>query len=191
MSKEQVRAVGIDDAPFKFSQKNVLVVGSVVRAPNYLEGILSTKVKVDGKDATEKLVEMIDRSRFVDQLSVIFLDGAALGGFNLVDLEKLSDSTGVPSVTVSREKPDFERIRKAMKGHFDEWEERFERINSGNLYEIKTEYKPIYIQKEGLKIKEVKRLIDLFTVRGRLPEPIRISHMVASGIVRGESQGKP
>jgi len=191
MAKEHVRALGIDDAPFEFSQQNVLVVGTVVRAPNYLEGILSTEVKVDGKDATEKLIEMIGGSRFVEQVSVVFLDGAALGGFNLIDLKKLSDSIGVPSVTVSREKPDFERIRKAMKEHFDEWEGRFEQIKSGNLYKIKTEYKPIYIQKEGLNIEEVKRLIDLFTVRGRLPEPIRISHMVASGIVRGESQGKP
>ncbi|MEF8834738.1 MAG: DUF99 family protein [Candidatus Thermoplasmatota archaeon] len=189
--KEQVRAIGIDDAPFEFSQKEVLVVGSVVRAPNYLEGVLSTKVEVDGRDATEKLVSMISDSRFLDQASTVFLDGAALGGFNLIDLEKLTESIGVPSVTVSREKPDFERIRKAMKGHFDEWEERFEEMKSGKLHEIETEHKPIYIQKEGLKIEEVKRLIDLFTVRGRLPEPVRISHTVASGIVRGESQGKP
>lgn len=191
MFKEQVRAIGIDDAPFEFSQEKVLVVGSVVRAPNYLEGILSTRVEVDGKDATEKLGNMISGSRFVDQANVIFLDGAAVGGFNLVDLEKLSESTGVPSVTVSRERPDFERIRKALKGHFDEWEEKFEQVKSGDLFEIKTEHKPIYIQKEGLDIEEVEKLIEIFTVRGRLPEPVRISHIVASGIVRGESQGKP
>ncbi len=191
MSKEQIRAIGIDDAPFKFSQEDVLVVGSVVRAPNYLEGILSTEVKVDGEDATEKLVKMISDSRFVDQANIIFLDGAAVGGFNLVDIEKLSESVGVPSVTISREKPDFEKIKEAMKGHFDEWEKRFDQMKSGNLHKIKTEHKPIYIQKEDLTIKEVKELVDLFTVRGRLPEPVRISHIVASGIVRGESQGKP
>ncbi len=189
--KEQVRAIGIDDAPFEFSQEEVLVVGSVVRASNYLEGILSTKVEVDGKDATKKLVSMISDSKFVDQASVLFLDGAAVGGFNLIDLEKLSESTGIPSITVSREKPDFERIRKAMKEHFDHWEEKFDQMKKGELHEIETEHKPIYIQKEGLKIEKVKRLVDLFTVRGRLPEPIRISHTVASGIVRGESHGKP
>ncbi|MFW5904386.1 MAG: DUF99 domain-containing protein, partial [Candidatus Saliniplasma sp.] len=37
----------------------------------------------------------------------------------------------------------------------------------------------------------VERIIKLFTIRGRIPEPIRISHIVASGIVRGESRGKP
>jgi len=191
MGKKQIRAIGIDDAPFEFSQKRVLVVGSVVRAPNYLEGVLSTKVEVDGKDATEKLVKMIEDSRFVDQANVVFLDGIAVGGFNLINLEKLSDSIGIPSITISREKPDFEKIKKALKEHFEEWKERFTLMRKGELHKIETRYKPIYVQKEGLKIEEVKRLIDLFTVRGRLPEPIRISHMVASGIIKGESQGKP
>ncbi|MBS3782237.1 MAG: DUF99 family protein [Candidatus Thermoplasmatota archaeon] len=190
MAKEQVRAIGVDDAPFEFSQSNVLVIGSVVRAPNYLEGVLSTEVEVDGRNATKKLVKMISSSRFVDQTCVIFLDGAALGGFNLIDLKKLSRSTSIPSVTISREKPNFEKIKRALEGHFDRWEERFEMLKKGEIYEIETEHKPVYVEKEGIEIEEVKRLIDLFTVRGRLPEPLRMSHMVASGVVRGESQGK-
>ncbi len=189
--KENVRAIGIDDAPFEFSEEEVLVVGSLLRAPNYLEGILSTKVKIDGEDATEKIADMITGSRFEDQPSIIFTDGAAVGGFNLVDLEELNESTGIPAASISRDKPDFDNIRTAMKDHFDDWEKKFEKIKKGKIHEIETDHKPIFAQVEGTDIETVKSLIDIFTVLGRLPEPIRISHIVASGIKRGESMGKP
>ena len=190
MAKDQIRAIGIDDAPFDFSQERVLVVGSVVRAPNYLEGILSTEVNIDGEDATQRLSEMISESRFLDQASVIFVDGAAVGGFNLIDLEELYESTGIPVITISRERPDFDRIKSALREHFQAWEEKLEMMKKGEIHEIETEHRPIYVQKEGIDLSEVKDLISSFTVRGRIPEPIRISHMVASGIVRGESKGK-
>jgi len=189
--KTKIRAIGIDDAPFHFSDEDVLIVGSIVRAPNYLEGILSTKVEVDGTDATEKIIEMINDSRFAEQGKVIFTDGAALGGFNLVNLKRICGETGIPVMSVSRDKPDFESIKEALKGHFDDWKDKYKAIKEGEIFEVKTEHKPIYIQSEGADLEKVKHLLRLFTVRGRLPEPIRISHIIASGIVRGESKGKP
>ncbi|MFW6038465.1 MAG: DUF99 family protein [Candidatus Saliniplasma sp.] len=189
--KQKMRVLGIDDAPFEFEDEDVLVVGSIVRAPNYLEGILSTKVTVDGTDATEKLLSMIKTSRFVDQPYMILTDGAALGGFNLVDLKRLWEGTGIPAVSISRDKPDFEGIKEAMKEHLSDWEFKYEKISAGRMYRVETEHKPIFVQVEGIDISEVERIIKLFTIRGRIPEPIRISHIVASGIVRGESRGKP
>lgn len=188
--KEKIRAIGIDDGPFEFSQEKVRLVGTVVRAPNYLEGVLSTEVKVDGQDATEKIVKMIKESKFSDQASIIFLDGAAVGGFNLIDLKTLAEKTKIPCVTVSREEPDFDNIKKAMKEHFDEWEEKYELIQKGEISKVKTEYKPVYVQKEGISLEKVERFLERFTVLGRLPEPIRLSHIIASGVVTGESKGK-
>lgn len=189
--KNKIRAIGIDDAPFEFSDEKVLVVGTIVRAPNYLEGIISTKVEVDGTDATEKIIEMINHSRFAEQGRVIFTDGAALGGFNLVDLSKIYERTEIPIVSISRDEPDFQSIKNALKEHFEDWEDKYESISKGEILEIETEHKPIYVQSEGVDIDDLKHFLRLFTVRGRLPEPIRISHIVASGIVRGESKGKP
>ncbi len=191
MVKKNVRALGVDDAPFEFSDEDVLVVGSVVRAPNYLEGLLSTKVEVDGDDANEKVIEMINDSRFKEQLRVIFTDGTAIGGFNLLDLSEIYQRTNIPVVSVARDEPDYDAIKKALKGHFEDWEERYEGVKEGELHEIETEYRPVYVQFEGLELKRVKGHLRSFTVRGRIPEPIRISHIVSSGIVRGESKGKP
>lgn len=187
MVKDQIRAIGIDDAPFEFSEEDVLVVGTVMRAPNYLEGVLSTRVDIDGIDATKKVIEMIKGSKFKDQARVIFTDGAALGGFNLIDLEKVSESLDIPVVSVSREKPDFDEIEKALQDHFENWRNRFRQVKKGDIHELETEHNPIYVQTEGTDLKEVQQLLDLFTVRGRIPEPLRVGHLIASGIVKGES----
>ena len=37
---------------------------------------------------------------------------------------------------------------------------------------------------------DIVKIIKLTTVRGVLPEPIRLAHLIASGIATGESQSK-
>ncbi|HYS71363.1 MAG TPA: DUF99 family protein, partial [Thermoplasmata archaeon] len=94
--KAQARYLGIDDAPFAFGDAETEVVGILVRAPNYVEGATTTRVAVDGRDATAKLAAMIGRSRFRDNLALVMIDGAALGGFNVVDIQALHAETNIP-----------------------------------------------------------------------------------------------
>jgi endonuclease V-like protein UPF0215 family len=63
--KDQIRVLGVDDGPFKFGQKSVIVVGVVMRPTQYIEGICRTRVKVDGRDANTMLEKMISRYREV------------------------------------------------------------------------------------------------------------------------------
>ncbi|MBI2656199.1 DUF99 family protein, partial [Candidatus Woesearchaeota archaeon] len=69
MVKKEIRVIGIDDSPFnKFNDKKVLVVGVVMRGGSWVDGILSTKVDVDGSDSTKKLIGMINKCKFKPQL---------------------------------------------------------------------------------------------------------------------------
>ena len=51
-------------------------------------------------------------------------------------------------------------------------------------------HNPIYIKCAGISLQETEELIRLSTIRGVIPEPIRVAHLIASGIIRGESYGK-
>src|SRR5437879_13781016 len=84
--KAKSRFLGIDDAPFRFSDETVPVVGVVVQAPSYIEGILTTLAEVDGHDATEGIAAMVRRSRYRAGLAAILVDGTAVGGFNVIDV---------------------------------------------------------------------------------------------------------
>ena len=188
--KDQIRILGIDDGPFKFKQKSVIVIGVIIRAPNYIEGVCQTKVTVDGNDANKILEKLVNNSNYKDQLRMIMLDGVALGGFNVVDIEKLYQATGIPAVTITRSEPNMNLIKNTLKSHFPDWKERWKAIDNLELVKLHTNYNPIFIKFIGLSKSEIVRLIRITTVRGVLPEPIRIAHLIATAMIRGESTGR-
>jgi endonuclease V-like protein UPF0215 family len=182
--------LGIDDGPFKFSHKKVPIVGVIMRAPSYIECVCRSEVTVDGIDANEKLELLINSSNYKDQIRLIMFDGVALGGFNIIDIESLFKTTQIPITTITRTKPDMNLIKDTLKKHFSDWKLRWESIENLELLRIETNYNPIYIKHIGLEKSEVERLIRITTVRGALPEPIRVAHLIATALVKGESSGK-
>ncbi len=188
--KQQIRLLGIDDSPFTFNDKYTYVIGVIMRGGEYLEGVIKTQVSIDGNDATFICKQMIKNTRHKIQLKAILIDGIALGGFNIVDIEEIYKTTYLPVITVTRDKPEFEKIKLALQKNFNDWENRFDLITKGKLYEVKTKHNPIYIKFVGLPIDEAKEIINISTIRGVIPEPIRMAHLIASGLKRGESYGK-
>jgi hypothetical protein len=188
--KRQIRILGIDDAPFTFSEKYSTVIGVIMRGGEYVECVLRNQVEIDGTDATSICIEMIQRTKHRQQLKVVLLDGVALGGFNVVDIKELYESTSLPVITITRDKPDFMKIKCALQKNFHDWKHRFEVMKRGKLITVSTSHNPIYIKCLGLTPDEAKEIIKLSTIRGVIPEPLRVAHLIASGITRGESYGK-
>ena len=188
--KPNVRILGIDDAPFRFGDAETEVVGVLVRAPNYVEGVMTTRVAVDGRDATPRLAAMVRRSRFREAIVLLMIDGAALGGFNVVDIQALHEETRIPVVTVTRREPDQASIERALRARFEDGEERLAVLRRQGLTEVPTAHKPLWVSCAGIGVREASAAIRACTVRGALPEPVRIAHIVATAIKRGESRGR-
>ena len=112
--KSQIRLIGIDDSPFTFKDKYTSIIGVVMRGGSYIECVLHDQVFVDGDDATFICKKMIEKTRHKKQLKAILLDGISLGGFNVVDINELFYCTTIPVITVTRDKPDFVKIEKAL-----------------------------------------------------------------------------
>ena len=188
--KSEIRILGLDDAPFSFGDSSTDVIGVIMRGNHYIEGVLHDIITVDGTDATSTCEHMIAKTRHVTQLKAIFFDGATMGGFNIIDSEQIWKKTKVPVITVTRKKPDFEKIELALKKHFSDWENRLNLLEKGRLQKIQTSHNPLYIKCLGISLAEAKEIITLATIRGVVPEPLRVAHIIASGISRGESYGK-
>lgn len=186
MFKKEIRVIGIDDSPFnKFKDKKVLVVGVVMRGGSWIDGILSTKVDVDGNDSTKKLAEMINKSKFKPQLQCIFLDGIAVAGFNVIDVKELSKKTKLPVVVVIRRMPDIENIKKTLiKINKKEKIKLIEK--AGNVIQVNE----IFVQLTGIDLEEAKKILKIVCTRSLIPEPLRLAHLIASGIFFGESRGR-
>ena len=187
--KQEIRILGVDDSPFpSHTTEKVMLVGTVFRAGNWLDGVLSTHIYGDGTDATEKISKMVTNSRNLGQLGVIMLDGITFGGFNLVNVRQIFESTGVPVIVIMRKIPNFEHIKKALK-RFDDWEDRWANVlEAGEVYKVDNP-EPIYMQIYGIEREDAEDIIRLSTTRSAIPEPLRVAHIIASGIVTGESKG--
>jgi endonuclease V-like protein UPF0215 family len=189
--KQQLRVLGIDDSPFGFGDSTAMVIGALVRVPNYLESVMRTEVAVDGIDASKKVTGMVLESRYRDQIKLILIDGIALAGFNVLDIDYIHSSLEIPVLTVTRDKPDFAKIRAALMKYFPDWRDRFDLLTRHILREIPTEHKPLFASGLGLEWREFEELVKMSTVRGAVPEPLRVAHLIASAMVRGESYGRP
>jgi len=188
--KRQVRVLGIDDSPFTFQSEKALVVGVVARLPMYIEGIMRTEVTVDGSDGNEAIIAMVERSRYREQLRLIMFDGVAVGGFNVLDIALIRRRTGIPCATVTREMPDFEKMESALRTYFPDWKERLAVIRAHPLYKVGPRGRSLYATLEGIDAETFEEILSECTVQGRLPEPLRIAHLISSAMVLGESHGR-
>jgi len=190
--KEEIRIVGIDDGYFdKYKDKECLLVGVVMRGYKQIDGVLSTKIEVDGWDTTEKIINMIKRTTHYYQLRIIMLNGITFGGFNIVDIEKIYYELKLPVIVVIRKNPDLEDFKKAML-HLNDWEKRWELIKKIETPKpCVTKYGITYFQKIGLSDEEACEIIRKTAINSRIPEPVRVAHLIAMGVTRGYSRGKP
>jgi len=189
--KPEIRVLGIDDGVFTpHSSESVDVVGIVYRGGYWLDGFMHTKVQVDGLDATEKLAEMITSSPHYPQLRVIMLNGVTLAGFNVVDIEELCHRVKLPVVAVTRDKPNFEDIKKALK-NLSHSKERWRAIEmAGKMIKVRTRNgeEPVYAHVAGLSEESARRILKSTSTRSNVPEALRVAHIIASGLMHEKEQ---
>jgi hypothetical protein len=183
--KPEIRVLGVDDGVFTpHVEAWVPVIGVVFRGGYWLDGVMHTKIAVDGFDATEKIASMITGSPHCRQLRVVMLNGITFGGFNVVDIKTLHVKTGLPVVAVTREKPNLTEIRDAL-AHLPKSEERWNAVlNAGDLMEVTASHgkERIYVHAAGISAENARKVVRLTSTRSNVPEALRVAHLIASGI---------
>lgn len=183
--KPEIRVLGVDDGVFIPHVKGFApLIGVVFRGGYWLDGVMSTKVEVDGLDSTAQIGSMVLNSCHYRQLRVIMLDGVTFAGFNVVDIKKLSAETGLPVIAVTRKKPNLKDIREALKS-LPQSEKRWRAVlNAGKILEMSTRSRreKVYVEICGILEEDAQKIVKLTSTRSIVPEPLRVAHLVASGI---------
>jgi len=118
--------------------------------------------------------------------------GIALAGFNVLDIKKLNKKTKLPVIVIIRKKPNLKKIEKALKkANKKIYKKKLSLIKSaGKIYKLKLKNKELYFQVAGIRENKAAEIIKISATHAMIPEPIRIAHIIASGIVLGESRGR-
>ena len=181
--QRQIRVIGFDDAPFIRHTSKPVAVAGVVCAGTRFEGMLWGYIKADGWDSTEKLSQLIVNSKFYSQLHLVLLDGIGMGGFNLIDLPRLSKKVQLPCVAVMRKLPNLKKMKQAIC-LLPEPEKRLGLLQkAGKIYA----YPPFYFQVCELSPELTAKVLQRLTDRGHVPEALRLAHLIGSAVEKGES----
>jgi hypothetical protein len=159
--KSQIKLIGIDDGPFHFRDEKTILVGVVMRANGYLEGVLKRQVFIDGSEATDVISDMILQSRHHMQVKAILIDGVAVGGFNIIDISRVHEKTALPVISITRDVPDLTQIKNALKGHFSDWNHRYDLIKKGPVCLMETKHNPLYFNCAGIDEQGAKEIITI------------------------------
>jgi endonuclease V-like protein UPF0215 family len=186
--KPEIRIIGWDDAPFLFTDKYTMIVGVICRGGLQIDGLLTSKIRIDGNDVTEKMAMTINKSKHKQQLRVIMLDGITFGGFNIVDIQELNKKTNLPVIVIIRERPSLKAIKKCLSRFSDANERLLKLEKAGKIkkLEIKNKVlkgrKTIYYQCYGIDKNTCENIIKLTAVNSLVPEPIRVAHIICNGL---------
>jgi endonuclease V-like protein UPF0215 family len=188
--KKEIRILAFDDGPFEFKSKGKdILVGTIFRGGEFMDGLLKTEIEIDGTDATKKIIDVANKSKHKD-IRVIMLNGITFAGFNTVDIEEIHNKTNLPIIVVSRKKPNLERFVASMK-NLSNFEERVKCVeNAGPFFSVNIKNKKVYFQTHGITEKDAALILKRSATRSLIPEPLRIAHLIATGIVLGESVGR-
>jgi len=137
----------------------------------------------DGMEATDAMLKMLRGSKFTNQLHLILLDGITFGGCNVVDLPRLSAEANLPAVAVMRRAPDMDRFRLVVE-RLPDAEERWRRVQAaGEIHQ----HQHFFYQVAGAEKAVIGRALDRLTDQGKVPEALRLAHLIGSAVMLGES----
>ncbi|MFO8019143.1 MAG: DUF99 family protein [Promethearchaeia archaeon] len=181
--KEFPITIGFDDATFRLKAESpqTKLIGVVCQGVRIVS-VLGRKITIDGNDATKALIEMVTQVK--KHVQYILTDTITFGGFNIVNIEQIYHETKKPLVAVTDKKIDLDSVRTALvKKYPSTYKKKLENIiSAGNLYQMDIEtaggLSKIYYHCKGIKPGKVERLLRRVYIDSKLPEPVRIAHII-------------
>jgi hypothetical protein len=179
--------LGIDDAPFSKKQPGpVPIVGVIMEGPDQIEAVAIRSFPVDGDHATDFLAKWISELRTRPALQGVMLGGITIAGLGIIDLPVLADRLGVPVLAVTRNNPSDSELRSALDAAG--LMERYPIVErSPRAYRVTD---GLFLAHAGGKRTAAEELVRASLGKSRMPEPLRVAHLIGSALVLGESRGR-
>jgi endonuclease V-like protein UPF0215 family len=179
--------LGVDDAPFdKHQAPPVPIIGVVMEGADRIEAVAIGGFPVDGEDAAGYLAGWIGGLRTRPALQGVIIGGITIAGLGVVDIAELAERVTLPVLVVTRRNPlgsDLpDALRAAGLAHRIALLERAPRafgVGEG-----------LFLAHAGTTRVVAEELVRASLAKSRLPEPLRVAHLIGQGIVLGESRGR-
>ena len=172
---------------FRQGQKRSVLAGVVMRSDFVIDGVALGRTKVGGDDATTSIVSLFRRFRRND-VNLVLVSGAILSLYNIIDVDLLSEKTGLPVICLTYK--ETAGIEGSIRHHFPEGAEEklkaYRKLGGRVGVKLHTGYR-VYVRTAGIEPSSVKPVLDLFTLQGSVPEPVRVAKLLARALLATRS----
>lgn len=183
---EEIRLLGVEDGSFCAfgrGEKKSTILCCVEMTKDLINFVRILPIKIDGFDATEKLLKMV--SGDCKGVDAIILGGITFAGFNIINPITIYRDTGVSVIIYSGKRPNQRATLIALRKHFDDWLERWKIIKDlGVIYETfsRPGEPPIYFEVIGRSKIWAETILKHSAMVCRIPEPVRVAGIIARGV---------
>ena len=182
LEKSGIRGLAIAESFSQDSKKSVLS-GIVMSTDLVIDGFVMGHSTVGGDDATDAILSMYEKLDRAD-VSFLLISGIIISLYNMIDVKRISEKTGLPVIAITHDESDG--IEDAIKHHFpDSYKSKlteYSKLGSREKITLYTSHN-LYIRNEGCTVLEAKQLLDKMTLQGSIPEPLRISQLLANTLL--------
>lgn len=187
MAAARPHVLAVDDGPFEKRQSApVPVVGVMMEGADIVECVSIRSFAVDGDQATDFLGGWIEGQRSYPSLQAVILGGITLAGLGIVDVSALAERLSLPVLVVNRRDPRRSRLVAALESAglpkriaLVDRSPPAVRVGDG-----------LYLACAGIATAQAEPLLRATLGKARLPEALRVAHLIAAAIVTGESSGR-
>jgi len=178
LEKKGLRGLAIAES-FAPNSSNSILSGVVMRRDFIIDDFVFGSATLGGDDATDSILKMYSELDRPD-VSYVLISGLIVSMYNIIDIKKLFDSLQIPIIGVSYN--DSLGIEDAIKHHFPNSSEskifEYHKLSKREKITLHTSH-DIFVRKEGCTLNDVTHLLNDLTLHGSIPEPIRISQLLA------------
>jgi endonuclease V-like protein UPF0215 family len=144
-----------------------------------VDGVSYGRTSVGGDDATSSIAALFRKFRRND-INLLMVSGAILSLYNVVDVDALHGKVKVPVVCLTYK--ETAGIEDSIRRHFPETAETkliaYRRLGPRRRLKLKTG-RQIYARVAGTDLSEARKILDIFTLQGSIPEPVRVARLLA------------
>lgn len=180
--------LGIDDGPFeKHVSRSVPIVGVMMEGAELVEGVAVTSFPVDGEGVTDFLAGWVAGLRCRPALHGVLLGGITIAGLAVVDVPRLAESLSLPVLVVNRREPTDGELGAALAAAGL----AARRAIVARAPRARAVGERLFVAAAGVAPDDAAALVRASRGKSEVPEPLRVAHLIAQAVARGESRGRP
>ena len=183
LEKKGLRGLAIAES-FRQNSTRSILSGLIMRRDFVIDGFVFGSATLEGNDTTDQILHMYEELCRSD-ISYLILSGLIISMYNIIDVKKLHDSLQIPIIGITYNESDG--IEGAIKHHFPKSFEskinEYKKLGKRERITLHTSY-DLFVRYEGCTIYEVKQLLNELTLQGSVPEPLRVSQLLANSLLQ-------